>query len=164
MSASSYANLESEKYQAHLDKLMEECDIGNSMTSMSLCSGQGGDEIATKRLGMTCVLAAEINRWARETCDKNGLYKGVMHTDFTRIAKDDLPYCNLLIAGLPCQSFSRGGLKNGFLDMRGSLFFFFWLILNWRRPEVAIIENVDHLEVIDGGQTLKTMIEPCLSG
>jgi DNA (cytosine-5)-methyltransferase 1 len=63
-----------------------------------------------------------------------------------------------LCGGFPCQPFSIAGFRRGFEDVRGTLFFDIFRILQEKKPEVFILENVRGLINHDGGQTFQTMI------
>ena len=58
----------------------------------------------------------------------------------------------------PCQAFSQAGLKQGFFDTRGTMFFEIQRILARHRPSVFVLENVKQLVGHDKGQTLKTIL------
>lgn len=69
---------------------------------------------------------------------------------------DGLPYkgyVDLYVGGSPCQSFSTYGLKKGFEDTRGTLFYEYARLLNEIQPKVFIFENVRGLLSHDKGKT-----------
>jgi DNA (cytosine-5)-methyltransferase 1 len=68
------------------------------------------------------------------------------------------PY-QLLLAGFPCQPFSSSGLRRGFEDPRGNMFFEIARLTNATKPECLVLENVRNFSTHDGGRTLKTVIE-----
>ena len=49
--------------------------------------------------------------------------KFVVTGDITQIEVQEIPEHDLLLAGFPCQAFSQSGLKLGFEDTRGTMFF-----------------------------------------
>lgn len=52
---------------------------------------------------------------------------------------------DILLAGFPCQSFSRAGLKEGLKDKEnGGLFFHISEIIGLTRPKAFLLENVDN--------------------
>ena len=62
------------------------------------------------------------------------------------------------MGGFPCQTFSQAGLKKGFDDTRGTMFFEIQRILGEKRPKVFLLENVKQLKGHDKGQTLRTIL------
>lgn len=79
--------------------------------------------------------------------------------DITKIEASDIPNHDILLAGFPCQAFSRAGLKKGFEDTRGTLFFDVARILKEKRPKAFLLENVKGLIAHDKGNTLKVILE-----
>ena len=66
---------------------------------------------------------------------------------------------DVLLAGFPCQAFSRIGLKQGFRDVtKGTIFFDIAEIIDRTMPKVVFLENVENLVSHDKGQTFKTII------
>src|SRR5699024_9896376 len=60
--------------------------------------------------------------------------------------------------GFPCQAFSQAGLKRGFDDARGTLFFDIARILNEKRPKAFLLENVKNLRSHDKGKTFEVIV------
>ena len=73
--------------------------------------------------------------------------------------KRTFPEHDILLAGFPCQAFSHAGLKKGFEDTRGTLFFDIARIVNHHRPKAFLLENVKGLRGHDKGRTMKTIIK-----
>ena len=68
------------------------------------------------------------------------------------------PY-EVLLAGFPCQTFSRAGLEEGFGNKdKGSIFFHIVEIIKRTRPKGLFLENVDHLITHKKGNTFKQII------
>jgi DNA (cytosine-5)-methyltransferase 1 len=65
----------------------------------------------------------------------------------------------LLAGGFPCQPFSNAGLKRGFDDARGTLFFDVARITEHHRPKVLLLENVKGFARHDKGNTLRVVTE-----
>ncbi len=90
--------------------------------------------------------SSEINPRAIQISERN--YPDIIRLgDVTTIDVDKLPKIDLVIAGSPCQGFSRAGLCLNFEDPRSKLFFEFVRILNdirKRNPDVKfLLENVE---------------------
>lgn len=153
-------------------------------TFIDLCAGIGGlripfDHKYKGSLKGSCVFTSEKDQHARDTYADN-FFIGrspldLLHEideDFTLITDDFLveletnpkarlkvPNHDLLLAGFPCQPFSHAGLKRGFEDTRGTLFFSIATIISELRPKVVLLENVRGLKSHDGGNTLKRILE-----
>lgn len=81
------------------------------------------------------------------------------YCDITKLDVTELPDFDVLCAGFPCQAFSISGKQKGFLDeTRGTLFFDICRILEYKKPKVFVLENVQNLERHDKGRTLKVML------
>ena len=129
---------------------------------IDLCAGIGGVRRGFELTGkFNNVLSAEIDKFAIET------YKHLYNEDPTGDVTDEefkqkvinTEY-DLLLAGFPCQAFSRAGYQNGFLDTtRGTIFFDIADIINRSRPKMFMLENVDNLLTHDKGNTFKVILE-----
>ena len=60
---------------------------------------------------------------------------------------------DLICGGFPCQSFSIGGNRGGFLDTRGTMFFEIAKFVQRLQPSFLLLENVKGLLSHDGGWT-----------
>lgn len=78
--------------------------------------------------------------------------------DITQISAKDIPDHDILLGGFPCQAFSQAGLKQGFNDTRGTMFFEIQRILAEKKPNAFLLENVKQLQGHDKGRTLQTII------
>lgn len=105
-----------------------------------------------------CVFTSEWDKYASETYRHNYLGE-VVNGDITKISVNDIPKHDILLAGFPCQPFSQAGLKKGFSDTRGTLFFDIERILKEKQPKAFLLENVKRLRTHNGGKTLKTILE-----
>ena len=111
-----------------------------------------GFELATREK-ITCVFTSEINRFAVETYKANFNNEDVAG-DITKVIPEQIPDHDILLAGFPCQPFSQAGLKQGFDDTRGTMFFHIKEILQKKEPAAFLLENVKHLKGHDKGRTL----------
>jgi DNA (cytosine-5)-methyltransferase 1 len=124
---------------------------------IDLFAGIGGFRIALDKLGGTCVFSSEIDEECKKTYLAN--FGEMPHGDITKINSYSIPDHDILCAGFPCQPFSICGLKKGFEDTRGTLFFNVMEIIANKRPKAVLLENVKHLLHHDQGKTLKTIIK-----
>lgn len=126
----------------------------HSLKFIDLFAGIGGFHFALNNIGGECVFACEIDKSARETYAKNHkISEKNFATDITKVDSFEIPEHNILCAGFPCQPFSQAGFKKGFDDIRGTLFFDIVRIIDAKRPEAILLENVQHLLKHDEGKT-----------
>jgi len=126
------------------------------MKFIDLFCGIGGFRIAFESIGGECVFSSDIDKYACETYRAN--FNEYPLNDITKIDEKELPDFNILCAGFPCQPFSIGGLRKGFDDTRGTLFYDIERILREKKPKAFILENVKGLANHDKGKTLDVII------
>ena len=121
-------------------------------TFVDLCCGIGGFHLAAEALGSKCVLACDIDKYAKQVYQKNF---GIEPTNNIRsIAPADIPDHDILMCGFPCQPFSVAGKKAGFNDSQnGDLIFRIIDIIKVKQPKAILLENVSNLATIDNGKT-----------
>ena len=130
-------------------------------TTIDLCAGIGGIRKGFELTGyFTNLMAAEIDRYACMTYQH--LYGEDANNDLTseefKAALDELPY-DVLLAGFPCQTFSRAGLEEGFDNKeKGVIFDHIAEIIQRTRPSAVFLENVDNLVRHDKGNTFRIII------
>ena len=127
---------------------------------IDLCSGIGGGRLGLENNGFQCVGFSEILPHSIE------VYKSFFNTknekelgDLTQLNISELPDCEILIAGFPCQSYSIQGLRKGLDDERGQIIFYIREILKQKKIKYFILENVKGLISINNGKTLKFIIQ-----
>ena len=123
---------------------------------IDLFAGIGGIRIPFQELGGQCVFSSEWDKFSQITYQVN--FGEIPHGDITKINAEDIPSHDLLVGGFPCQAFSQAGLKKGFQDTRGTLFFDIARILKHHKPKAFLLENVKHLKGHDSGKTFKTIM------
>lgn len=135
-------------------------------TFIDLFAGIGGMHIAYTSAGARCVYANEWNKYSQQTYFANfGIQPD---DDITKVAAEDIPDHDILVAGFPCQPFSIAGVSKkqslgratGFEDKtQGTLFFDVCRILKAKRPKAFMLENVKNLCSHDKGRTFKVIQE-----
>lgn len=130
--------------------------MGSEIRYVDLFCGLGAFHEAFKRHGgFHGVFACDIDERVRAIYEANhGLRP---EGDITKIDPASLPDFDLICAGFPCQSFSIAGLKKGFGDDRGNLFYDVLRFVDAKNPRVVILENVKNLRGHDGGRTYATI-------
>ena len=122
---------------------------------IDLFAGIGGIRIPFEELGGKCVFSSEWDKFSQQTYEAN--FKEIPHGDITKIDAKDIPKHDLLVGGFPCQAFSQAGLKRGFKDTRGTMFFEIARILDHHKPKGFLLENVKGLRGHENGKTFKTI-------
>ena len=138
-------------FQKSRGKLPQQYDF------IDLFAGIGGMRIPFKELGGKCVFSSEIDKFAQQTYQAN--FDEIPVGDITKLDVRDIPKHNLLLAGFPCQAFSNAGLKKGFEDTRGTLFFDIARILEYHAPKAFLLENVKALENHDNKRTITKILD-----
>lgn len=128
-----------------------------SFDFIDLFAGIGGIRIPFQHLGGRCVFTSEWDKFAKKTYAAN--FGELPHGDITQISSNDIPDHDVLLAGFPCQAFSQAGLRQGFSDTRGTMFFEIQRILAAKKPKAFLLENVKQLKGHDKGRTLQTILE-----
>ena len=130
------------------------------MKYLSLFSGIGGFEygIEKSKKEMECIGYSEIDKYA-ESIYKRQFPEHKGFGDVTKLDTEQLPDFDFLVGGFPCQAFSIAGLRRGFDDTRGTLFFEIARVLRDKRPRYFLLENVKGLLSHDKGKTFKTILE-----
>lgn len=128
-------------------------------TFIDLFAGVGGFRLAMQEAGGACIFSSEWNVDAQKTYLAN--YGEQPYGDITLPqTKAKIPHqFDILCAGFPCQAFSIAGLRKGFSDTRGTLFFDIEEIVATHRPKVIFLENVKNLLTHDKGNTFKVIRE-----
>lgn len=128
-------------------------------TFIDLFAGVGGFRLANHNQGGRCVFSSEWNTAAQETYLAN--YGDRPYGDITSAeTKARIPeHFDLLCGGFPCQAFSIAGLRKGFTDTRGTLFFDIEQIIEKHRPRAVLLENVKNLVSHDKGKTFQTILD-----
>jgi len=130
---------------------------------IDLFAGIGGFHAAFTSSGARCVFTSEWDKYAARTYSANAPDVATITGDITQIHSVDVPDHDILVAGFPCQPFSIAGVSkknslgrpHGFADQtQGTLFFDVARILDEKRPQAFLLENVKNLKSHDRGRTL----------
>jgi DNA (cytosine-5)-methyltransferase 1 len=129
--------------------------------TLDLFAGIGGIRLGFEKAGFETVFANDFDGQCKATYDLNFKNTKLVVEDIKKIGINDLPDFNFLLAGFPCQAFSVAGYREGFKDKkgRGNLFFEIAEILEKRKPEGFMLENVKNLRGHDNGETFRIIIE-----
>jgi len=132
-----------------------------NFSTIDICAGIGGIRRGFELTGRFYnILSAENDKYASITYEHlfgEDPFDDITTEDFKQKVKA-LKY-DVLMAGFPCQPFSRAGLKEGFNnDTKGTIFNHIAYLIEISRPKAIFLENVDHLVTHYKGQTFKKII------
>ena len=130
--------------------------------TIDLCAGIGGIRRGFEMTGrFENVLSAEIDSHACKTYEYlygDNPLNDVTSESFKRLV--ERTEYDVLLAGFPCQAFSRAGKMEGFKDKtRGTIFYDIQDIISRTRPKSFFLENVENLVSHDRGDTMRTIVE-----
>ena len=113
----------------------------NNYNIVSFFSGAGGMDLGFEKAGFKIIFANEFDKSIWETYEKN--HKTPLDKrDIRTIDINEIPDCDGIIGGPPCQSWSEAGMMKGIEDDRGQLFFDFIRMLKGKQPKFFVAENV----------------------
>ncbi len=123
----------------------------SSFKLIDLFAGIGGIRLGFKPFFPECVFTSEWDKFSKITYTEN--FADIPEGDITQVDEKAIPKFDILLAGFPCQPFSNAGLKKGFDDARGTLFFDIARIIKYHKPRVVFLENVKGFKNHDKGNT-----------
>ena len=112
------------------------------MNIISLFSGAGGLDKGFETAGFNTIWANEYDKDIWETYERNFPNTKLDRRSITQVSSADIPACDGIVGGPPCQSWSEAGALRGIKDKRGQLFFEFIRILKDKQPKFFLAENV----------------------
>ncbi len=147
------------------NKQVEKKPTQSKLRTIDLFAGVGGIRIGFEEAGFETVFSNDFEPKCKDTYDLNFINSKLVVEDIRNIGIDDLPEFDFLLGGFPCQAFSIAGYRQGFKDEkgRGNLFFDIARILEIRKPQGFLLENVKNLRGHDGGKTFKIIEETLIN-
>jgi DNA (cytosine-5)-methyltransferase 1 len=112
------------------------------MNIVSFFAGAGGLDLGFQKAGFNVIWANEYDKEIWETYEKNHPHTVLDKRSIVNIHADEVPECDGIIGGPPCQSWSEAGAARGIEDSRGQLFYDFIRILSAKQPKFFLAENV----------------------
>ena len=128
------------------------------MKVVSLFSGAGGLDLGFKLAGHEIVWANDLYGDAVETYKKN-LGNHIVCDDIFNIKADDVPDCDIIIGGFPCQGFSVANTKRHEDDKRNVLYKELIRIIKAKEPKFFLAENVKGITNIGNGKIFEMIIK-----
>ena len=128
-------------------------------TLVSLFSGCGGLDLGFEQAGFNRVWANDFDKDAQAVFRLNlGEIDG---RDIRDVPADEIPECDIVLAGFPCQPFSNAGNRKGVHDSRGMLYQECLRIVEAKKPSVFLFENVKGLmssKYVDGRRLVDVIV------
>lgn len=112
------------------------------MKVVSFFAGAGGLDLGFEQAGFDVIWANEYDKEIWATYERNHKKTILDKRSIVDILSDEVPDCDGIIGGPPCQSWSEAGSLRGIKDKRGQLFFEFIRILADKKPKFFLAENV----------------------
>ena len=128
------------------------------MKIVSLFSGAGGMDLGFIQAGHDIVWANDVDGNCAETYRRN-IGNHFVHGDIHHIPTDDIPECDAVIGGFPCQGFSQANMRKELNDERNKLYLEFVRVVRDKNPKYFIAENVRGLVSYDNGSVIRTIVE-----
>lgn len=118
-------------------------DMDNAPKLVSLFSGCGGMDKGFENAGFHRVWANDFDADAQAVFKLN--FGDIDGRDITTVPVEDIPDCDIITAGFPCQPFSNAGNRRGVYDERGELYLECLRIIESKSPKAVLFENVKGL-------------------
>lgn len=136
-------------------------NIYNPPEAVSVFSGCGGLDLGFRLEGYRTVWANDFSEWAVKTFRRN--FKcTVRFCDIAEInpyTDKDIPDCDIILGGFPCQDFSVIWKQPGLNGKRGGLFRHFAEFVAAKRPKAFVAENVKGILTANSGKAAETIIK-----
>lgn len=131
-----------------------------SPTFIEVCAGCGGLSTGFIEAGWTPLLLNEIDKSCIDTLGLNHPGVPIDQGDMIKLKLSDYKgSVDMLMGGVPCQSWSHNGDRKGFEDPRGKLILEFNRLVLDCEPKMFMVENVKGLLTHNKGTTFKSIVE-----
>ena len=127
------------------------------MKVVSLFSGAGGLDLGFKMAGHEIIWANDLYEDAVETYRHN-LGNHIVCEDISQIAAENIPDCDIIIGGFPCQGFSVANTKRHENDERNSLYKELIRIIDAKKPKFFLAENVKGITSLAKGKVFQMIL------
>ncbi len=132
-------------------------------TYVSLFTGVGGFDLGFDAAGFRCLAQVEIDRQCRSVLALR--WSDVPRYDDVRgFGCAQVPACDVLVGGFPCQDLSIAGNRGGLGGKRSGLFYELVRVARELRPQFLVWENVCGLLSSDDGRDLARVLRHLADG
>lgn len=127
------------------------------MNVVSLFSGAGGLDYGFIMAGHNILWANDLYEDAVKTYRKN-IGNHIVCKDISLIDTNNIPNCDIVIGGFPCQGFSVANTKRHIKDTRNTLYKQLIRVIHAKRPTFFLAENVKGILSLGKGEVIKEII------
>ncbi len=127
------------------------------MKVVSLFSGAGGLDLGFVMAGHKIIWANDCYNDAVETYRKN-IGEHIVCNDIADIDSADIPDCEIVIGGFPCQGFSVANTKRTVEDERNKLYLQLVRVISQKQPKFFLAENVKGLLSLAKGKVFEMIL------
>lgn len=143
------------------DFIVRKKNVKHSPRILSLFSGCGGLDLGFHMEGYKTVWANDISDWAVQSFAK---YFGdvIVKKDIDLIdpfSDKNIPECDIILGGFPCQDFSVIWKQPGLNGERGNLYKHFLKFVAAKKPKAFVAENVKGILSANNKKAIETIIE-----
>ena len=129
------------------------------MKIASFFTGAGGLDLGFERAGFDIIYANEYDKKIWPTFELNFPNSILDKRSMVKVEAEEVPDCDGIIGGPPCQSWSEAGALRGIKDKRGQLFYDFIRILKAKKPLFFLAENVSGMLAPRNASALSGIIQ-----
>ncbi len=128
------------------------------MNVVSLFSGAGGLDLGFIMAGHKIIWANDLYSDAVATYKRN-IGDHIVEKDIKEIPSEEIPNCDIVIGGFPCQGFSVANTKRNTKDERNTLYKELLRVIKDKQPKFFLAENVKGIMSLNKGETFKMILD-----
>jgi DNA (cytosine-5)-methyltransferase 1 len=130
------------------------------LKAIELFAGIGGFRLGMAAANISTIWANDLSELSSQVYRSNFGDDSLVLGDIREINLAEIPPHDILTAGFPCQPFSAAGKKQGVRDrIRGTLFERIVEILQHRKPQYFLLENVKRLLTMESGYHFRVILD-----
>lgn len=127
------------------------------MNVVSLFSGAGGLDLGFIMAGHNIIWANDLYSDAVATYRRN-IGNHIVERDIKEIPSNEIPDCDIVIGGFPCQGFSVANTKRNTKDERNTLYKELLRVIKDKQPKFFLAENVKGILSLNKGKTFEMIL------
>lgn len=144
------------------DRLLPLNKHSMAINTLSLFSGCGGLDLGFEQVGDYKTVWA--NDFKHEACESFRRHFGdiILEGDVEQVdpyTNKDIPECDLILGGFPCQDFSIIWKRPGLNGERGNLYKSFLRFVDAKKPKAFVAENVKGILTANDKKAIKQIVE-----
>lgn len=128
------------------------------MKTVSLFSGAGGLDLGFKMAGHEIIWANDLYEDAVKTYRHN-LGHHIICKDIAEVETSEVPDCDIIIGGFPCQGFSVANTSRHINDERNALYKQLLRLVRDKQPKFFLAENVKGIISLAGGKVFEMILK-----